>query len=71
METSGDRATFTAIERTSYVFYDMVSFFTSSCRSMPELLSLDGKETKGLLLATSWPGLKFDCRYMHLFLLRQ
>ena len=30
METSGDRATLNAIERTSYVFYDMVSFFTSN-----------------------------------------
>ena len=37
---------------------------------MPELLSLHGKETKGLLLA-SWPGLMFDCRQMHLFLLLQ
>ena len=45
-------------------------FHFKHCRSMPELLSLHGKETKGLLLA-SWPGLMFDCRQMHLFLLLQ
>ena len=66
METSRDRATLTDIERTSYVFYDVVRIFTSNIK----LLSFDGTESKDLLPA-SWPGLMFYYRYMYLFLLRQ